>query len=203
MLSHTGALAGPDSAVSVGFRSWHCLGQVDDMPAGVSFFFGPCTQVQCQGSPVIRAGKGWRGRRELAPRCSATQLGAFRRVAGQTPSCSQSSVPSTPPTHHPPTKTHPPLPPPPSPSLTKNKTNRKKTSEVMSTAHPSLAVVAEHVESLLGSCLCGVSVCVIVTLTSWPIDSVWCSGNVVGSQHAWLHDPNTPRVQLHLHTPSH
>ena len=27
-------------------------------------------------SPVIRAGKGWRGRRELAPRCSATQLGA-------------------------------------------------------------------------------------------------------------------------------
>ena len=25
---------------------------------------------------VIRAGKGWRGRRELAPRCSATQLGA-------------------------------------------------------------------------------------------------------------------------------
>ena len=28
-------------------------------------------------SPAIRAGKGWRGRRELAPRCSATQLGAF------------------------------------------------------------------------------------------------------------------------------
>ena len=28
------------------------------------------------GSPAIRAGKGWRGRRELAPRCSATQLGA-------------------------------------------------------------------------------------------------------------------------------
>ena len=27
-------------------------------------------------SPAIRAGKGWRGRRELAPRCSATQLGA-------------------------------------------------------------------------------------------------------------------------------
>ena len=27
-------------------------------------------------SPVIRAGKGWRGRRELAPRCSATQLSA-------------------------------------------------------------------------------------------------------------------------------
>ena len=27
-------------------------------------------------SPAIRAGKGWRGRRELAPRCSATQFGA-------------------------------------------------------------------------------------------------------------------------------
>ena len=27
-------------------------------------------------APAIRAGKGWRGRRELAPRCSATQLGA-------------------------------------------------------------------------------------------------------------------------------
>ena len=27
-------------------------------------------------SPAIRAGKGWRGRRELAPRCSATQLSA-------------------------------------------------------------------------------------------------------------------------------
>ena len=39
-------------------------------------FLGPCTQVHGQGSPAIRAGKGWRGRRELAPRCSATQLGA-------------------------------------------------------------------------------------------------------------------------------
>ena len=38
-------------------------------------------------TPAIRAGKGWRGRRELAPRCSATQLGARVRVAGQTPSC--------------------------------------------------------------------------------------------------------------------
>ena len=44
-------------------------------------FFGPCTQVHGQGSPAIRAGKGWRGRRELAPRCSATQLGAPRRGA--------------------------------------------------------------------------------------------------------------------------
>ena len=29
-------------------------------------------------TPAIRAEKGWRGRRELAPRRSATQLGAFR-----------------------------------------------------------------------------------------------------------------------------
>ena len=29
-------------------------------------------------------GSGWRGRRELAPRCSATQLGALRRDPGQT-----------------------------------------------------------------------------------------------------------------------
>ena len=29
-------------------------------------------------TPAIRAGKGWRGRRELAPRCSATQLAACR-----------------------------------------------------------------------------------------------------------------------------
>ena len=36
-------------------------------------------------SPAIRVGKGWRGRRELAPRCSATQLGALRHLAGQTP----------------------------------------------------------------------------------------------------------------------
>ena len=54
---------------------------------GKVFFFGPCTQVHGQGSPAIRAGKGWRGRRELAPRCSATQLGALRRLAGQTPLC--------------------------------------------------------------------------------------------------------------------
>ena len=38
---------------------------------------GPCAQAQGQGfDPAIRAGKGWRGRRELAPRRSATQLGA-------------------------------------------------------------------------------------------------------------------------------
>ena len=35
-------------------------------------------------SPAIRAEKGWRGRRELAPRCSATQLAARRHDPGQT-----------------------------------------------------------------------------------------------------------------------
>ena len=36
-------------------------------------------------SPAIWAGKGWRGRRELAPRCSATQLGASRwRISTET-----------------------------------------------------------------------------------------------------------------------
>ena len=35
-------------------------------------------------SPAIRAGKGWRRRRELAPRCSATQLAACRHDPGQT-----------------------------------------------------------------------------------------------------------------------
>ena len=35
-----------------------------------------CTGTGPGLTPAIRAGKGWRGRRELAPRCSATQLGA-------------------------------------------------------------------------------------------------------------------------------
>ena len=34
------------------------------------------TDTRPGGSPAIRAGKGWRGRRGLAPRCSATQSGA-------------------------------------------------------------------------------------------------------------------------------
>ena len=54
-------------------RSWHSSTWL--------VFLGPCTQVRGQGSPAIRAGKGWRGRRELAPRCSATQLGASRAWA--------------------------------------------------------------------------------------------------------------------------
>ena len=35
-------------------------------------------------TPAIRAVKGWRGRRELAPRCSATHLAARRHDPGQT-----------------------------------------------------------------------------------------------------------------------
>ena len=39
-------------------------------------FLGRVHRYTARGSPAIRAGKGWRGRRELAPRCSATQFGA-------------------------------------------------------------------------------------------------------------------------------
>ena len=49
-------------------------------------------------TPAIRAGKGWRGRRELAPRCSATQLGACSCVHIARDMCAiQSSVPQPPP----------------------------------------------------------------------------------------------------------
>ena len=37
---------------------------------------GPCTQYTARVDPRHQGGKGWRGRRELAPRRSATQLGA-------------------------------------------------------------------------------------------------------------------------------
>ena len=50
-------------------------------------FLGRVHRYTARVPPAIRAGKGWRERRELAPRCSATQLGALRRLAGQTPSC--------------------------------------------------------------------------------------------------------------------
>ena len=63
-------------------------------------FLGPCTQVHGQGSPTIRVGKGWRGRRELAPRCSATQFGALSARAWTDTPCSESSVPHTPHTTH-------------------------------------------------------------------------------------------------------
>ena len=42
---------------------------------GSLFLVGPCAQAQGQGlTPAIRAGKGWRGRRERAPRRSATRI---------------------------------------------------------------------------------------------------------------------------------
>ena len=43
---------------------------------GKAFFLAVYTGTRPGVTPAIRAGKGWRGRRELAPRCSATQLGA-------------------------------------------------------------------------------------------------------------------------------
>ena len=58
LLSHTGALAGPDTADSVGFRSWHCLGQVDDMLAGVSFFRAVYTGTRPGGPPPSGRGRG-------------------------------------------------------------------------------------------------------------------------------------------------
>ena len=42
-------------------------------------------------------GSGWRGRRELAPRCSATQLGASHARAWIDTPCRQSFVPPPPP----------------------------------------------------------------------------------------------------------
>ena len=84
----TGAGDGRDSAVTCGGSA---VGT--HRPA---CFLGPCTQVHGQGSPAIRAGKGWRGRRELASRCSATQLVAsYARAWSDTP-CRQSFVPHTP-----------------------------------------------------------------------------------------------------------
>ena len=41
---------------------------------------GPCTQVHSQGFPRHQGGKGWRGRRELAPRCSATRISCIIRT---------------------------------------------------------------------------------------------------------------------------
>ena len=53
-------------------------------------FLGPCTQVHCQVVPPPSGrGRGWRGRRELAPRCSATQLAALRHDPWTDTACSQ------------------------------------------------------------------------------------------------------------------
>ena len=57
-------------------------------------------------TPAIGAGKGWRGRRELAPRCSATQLAARRNELGQTRRFHQSSEPPPPRAAHDMTRHH-------------------------------------------------------------------------------------------------
>ena len=81
----TGAWAGRDSAETVGFRSWHCLlDRLMTCPPACRLFRAVCTGTRPGLTPAIRAGKGWRGRRELAPRCSATQLAARRHDPGQT-----------------------------------------------------------------------------------------------------------------------
>ena len=86
----TGALAGRDSALSVALRSWHSLlGRLMTCPLACRLFRAVNTGTRPGLSPAIRAEKGWRGRRELAPRCSATQLGAFRNEPGQTRRCLQ------------------------------------------------------------------------------------------------------------------
>ena len=72
VVASTGAWDGRDSAV-------HCGGSAVGTHR-LPCFLGPCTQVHGQGSPAIRAEKEWRGRRELAPRCSATQLGASQAL---------------------------------------------------------------------------------------------------------------------------
>ena len=43
-------------------------------------FWGRVHRYTARGSPAIRAGKGWRGRRELAPRCSATRISCISRT---------------------------------------------------------------------------------------------------------------------------
>ena len=58
-----------------GCRAHHGCGEL---------FRAVCTGTRPGVAPAIRAGKGWRGRRELAPRCSATQLAARRHDPGQT-----------------------------------------------------------------------------------------------------------------------
>ena len=81
----TGAWAGRDSAETVGFRSWHCLlVRLMTCPPACRLFRAVYTGTRPKLTPAIKAGKGWRGRRELAPRCSATQLAARRHDPGQT-----------------------------------------------------------------------------------------------------------------------
>ena len=74
-----------------------------------------CTGTRPGLTPAIRAGKGWRGRRELAPRCSATQLVARRHDPGQTRRSLNDKNHTPPPHHHHTTTTTTTTPPPPPP----------------------------------------------------------------------------------------
>ena len=52
------------------------VGKVIDVPVVKVVRVGRalCTGTGPGLTPAIRVGKGWRGRRELAPRCSATRI---------------------------------------------------------------------------------------------------------------------------------
>ena len=99
----------PVLATSWSCRAHHGYGEL---------FRAVCTVTRPGLTPAIRAGKGWRGRRELAPRCSATQLAACRHDPGQTRRVlnvsyhthHQHHPPLHPHTHTPPHSTRLPLP---------------------------------------------------------------------------------------------
>ena len=98
----------PVLATSWGCRAHHGYGELMGL-----LFRAVYTGTRPRLAPAIRAAKGWRGRRELAPRCSATQLGARRHAPGQTRRVLNhvNHTPPPPPPPHPhthtPTHTHP------------------------------------------------------------------------------------------------
>ena len=72
------------------FRSWHCLlDRLMTCPLAGHLFSGRVHGYTAWLTPATRAVKGWRGRRELAPRRSATQLAARKHEPGQTRRCLQ------------------------------------------------------------------------------------------------------------------
>ena len=73
-----------DVDVPVLATSWGCRDHHGDGELMGLLFMAVYTGTRPFLTPAIRAGKGWRGRRELAPRCSATQLAARRHDPGQT-----------------------------------------------------------------------------------------------------------------------
>ena len=73
----TGTVVGRDSAV-------YCGGSAVGSHRLAWLFRAVYTGTRPGLTPAIRAGKGWRGRRELAPRCSATQFAARGHAPGQT-----------------------------------------------------------------------------------------------------------------------